>query len=71
MRRLLSLSLGLLILAGCGEKQESSPVDILHDGDAQPPASFELFDGTHGAIEYRYPLALRYLAERLTPEKER
>ncbi len=27
---------------------------------------FELFDGTHGAIEYRYPLALRYLAERLT-----
>jgi hypothetical protein len=28
---------------------------------------FELFDGTHGAIEYRYPLALRYLAERLMP----
>jgi len=28
--------------------------------------SFELFDATHGAIEYRYPLALRYLAERLT-----
>ena len=27
--------------------------------------SFELFDGTHGAIEYRYPIALRYLAERL------
>jgi hypothetical protein len=26
---------------------------------------FELFDATHGAIEYRYPLALRYLAERL------
>jgi S-formylglutathione hydrolase FrmB len=26
---------------------------------------FELFDGTHSAIEYRYPLALRYLAERL------
>jgi len=49
MRRLLSLSLGLLILAGCGEKQESSPVDILHDGDAQPPASFELFDGTSQA----------------------
>src|ERR1700693_1973358 len=24
---------------------------------------FELFDGTHSAIEYRYPLALRYLAE--------
>jgi hypothetical protein len=29
--------------------------------------SFELFDATHSAIEYRYPLALRYLAERLQP----
>jgi hypothetical protein len=29
--------------------------------------SFELFDAKHGAIEYRYPLALRYLAERLSP----
>jgi hypothetical protein len=28
--------------------------------------AFELFDGTHRAIEYRYPLALAYLAERLT-----
>ena len=28
---------------------------------------FELFDGTHMGIEYRYPLALRYLAERLSP----
>jgi hypothetical protein len=28
---------------------------------------FELFDATHGAIEYRYPLALKYLAERLAP----
>jgi hypothetical protein len=26
---------------------------------------YELFDGKHGGIEYRYPLALRYLAERL------
>ena len=26
---------------------------------------FELFDGKHGGIEFRYPLALRYLAERL------
>ncbi len=26
---------------------------------------FELFDATHSAIEYRYPLALRYLADRL------
>jgi len=29
--------------------------------------SFELFEGTHMNIEYRYPLSLRYLAERLGP----
>jgi hypothetical protein len=29
---------------------------------------FELFDATHMAIEYRYPLGVKYLAERLTPE---
>jgi len=29
------------------------------------PEFFELFDAAHGAIEYRYPLALRFLAERL------
>ena len=28
---------------------------------------FELFDGTHGAIEYRYPLAVKCLAEKLAP----
>lgn len=28
---------------------------------------FELFDATHSAIEYRYPISLKYLAERLTP----
>jgi dienelactone hydrolase len=28
---------------------------------------FELFDGAHGAIEYRYPVALQYLARRLSP----
>jgi S-formylglutathione hydrolase FrmB len=28
---------------------------------------FELFDGTHMAIEYRYPLGIAYLAERLSP----
>ena len=27
---------------------------------------FELFDATHSSIEYRYPLSLRYLAERLS-----
>jgi hypothetical protein len=28
---------------------------------------FELFDATHFEIEYRYPLSLKYLAERLSP----
>jgi hypothetical protein len=28
---------------------------------------FELFDGTHAGIEYRYPLAVKYLAEKLGP----
>jgi hypothetical protein len=28
---------------------------------------FELFDARHGGIEYRYPGAIRYLAERLQP----
>ena len=27
---------------------------------------FELFEAGHGAIEYRYPMALKYLAERLS-----
>ncbi len=29
---------------------------------------FELFEGTHSGIEYRYPLSLKYLAERLSPK---
>ena len=27
---------------------------------------FELFDATHMGIEYRYPMSLKYLAERLS-----
>ena len=29
---------------------------------------FELFDATHFDIEYRYPVSLKYLAERLSPK---
>jgi S-formylglutathione hydrolase FrmB len=29
---------------------------------------FELFEGRHGGIDHRYPLGLRYLAERLAPD---
>jgi hypothetical protein len=32
-----------------------------------PEPFFELFDAGHGSIEYRYPGAIRYLAERLQP----
>jgi hypothetical protein len=32
------------------------------------PTHFELFDDTHGGIDYRYPLAVRHLAERLQPQ---
>jgi hypothetical protein len=28
---------------------------------------FELFDGTHADLEWRYPLAIAWLAERLAP----
>lgn len=28
---------------------------------------FELFEGRHGAIEYRYPLALKWLCDRIAP----
>ncbi|MGA8015735.1 MAG: alpha/beta hydrolase-fold protein [Candidatus Dormiibacterota bacterium] len=33
--------------------------------------SFELFDGGHGRIEYRYPMALRFLAEILAAPPDR
>jgi hypothetical protein len=33
--------------------------------DAQGTVHFELFDGTHAAIDYRYPLSLAFLATRL------
>jgi S-formylglutathione hydrolase FrmB len=36
-------------------------------GVADDQVHFELFDGGHFGIEYRYPLALAWLAERLTP----
>lgn len=36
-------------------------------GIAEPSVRFELFDGTHGGIEWRYPQAIGWLAERLAP----
>ena len=40
-------------------------VDALAAIDVEP-TFFELFDATHGAIEYRYPIALRHLADQLS-----
>jgi hypothetical protein len=31
------------------------------------PVHFELFDGTHSNIDWRYPISLGWLAERLSP----
>jgi hypothetical protein len=35
-------------------------------GVGEPALRFELFDGTHANVEWRYPLAIRFLAERLS-----
>ncbi len=35
-------------------------------GIGEPALHFELFDGTHANIDWRYPLAIRFLAERLS-----
>jgi hypothetical protein len=40
--------------------------DAMAEVDVEP-THFELFDDTHGGIEYRYPMAVRHLAERLQP----
>jgi S-formylglutathione hydrolase FrmB len=44
---------------------EAFRAEIRGAGLAESKIRFELFDAGHGAIEYRYPLALRWLAERL------
>jgi hypothetical protein len=35
-------------------------------GVADEVVRFELFEGTHAAIEYRYPLALAWLCQRIS-----
>ncbi len=37
------------------------------DAIGVPNVRAELFDATHGGIDYRYPLSLSYLARHLTP----
>jgi S-formylglutathione hydrolase FrmB len=38
-------------------------------GVADDVVRFELFDATHGGIDYRYPLSLAWLCERIAPVK--
>src|SRR5262249_17219398 len=41
--------------------------ELAHIGVADETVKFELFDGGHFAVEYRMPLALTWLAQRLSP----
>jgi hypothetical protein len=41
---------------------------VLSAGVPEERVYFELFEAGHGAIEYRYPMALTWLAKRLAPE---
>ena len=36
-------------------------------GVADEAIHYELFDGTHAAIDYPYPLSLAWLCQRMTP----
>jgi S-formylglutathione hydrolase FrmB len=40
--------------------------ELTRAGVSDEVVHFELFDGTHSNIEWRYPIALRFLAERLS-----
>jgi hypothetical protein len=44
---------------------EAFRVELGKAGVPDDRVSFELFEAGHGAIEYRYPLALSWLAQRL------
>ena len=37
-------------------------------GVTEPTVRFELIEGTHADLEHRYPMALAWLAERLSPD---
>jgi S-formylglutathione hydrolase FrmB len=44
--------------------------DALADIGVTEAVHFELFDGTHSNIDWRYPLSLSWLAERISPSTE-
>ena len=41
--------------------------DALAEAGVTEPVHFELFDGTHSNIDWRYPMSLAWLAEKLSP----
>jgi hypothetical protein len=41
--------------------------EILRAGVGEERVHFEIFDAGHGAIEYRYPMSLAWLASRIAP----
>ena len=43
--------------------------DALEAEGITEPVHFELFDGTHSNIDWRYPMSLGWLAERLSPPR--
>jgi S-formylglutathione hydrolase FrmB len=46
---------------------EAFRLELERLGIGEPVVHYELFDGTHGGIEWRYPMAIGWLAERLSP----
>ena len=46
---------------------EAFRLELAAIGVDQPIVRFELFEGTHNDIEYRYPPAIGWLAERISP----
>jgi len=48
MRRFLGLSLGVLVLAACGEMKDPSTVDVLPEEDPALPTGSEIYDGASG-----------------------
>lgn len=47
---------------------EAFRLELERLGITEPIVHFELFDGTHGGTEWRYPMAINWLAERLSPQ---
>ncbi len=49
-------------------RRELAAIGVVEESDdPHGTVHFELFEGTHAAIDYRYPLSLAYLATRLSP----